>query len=184
MPTRTSSPPGPRSSGAASGGSGSTRVRPSTGTRSATSSGKGSTKPSTKSGSTAATKRPAPRAVRSGPGPVARTFAALGRALKAVWLAVAHAVGAVVRRIGSTARDLDPEHRRDGVGLLLIGLAVVVAAAVWWQLPGAVGDGVRTVVNGSVGLIGWFVPLALLGGGAVTMRNPEAAGPAGRQVVG
>ena len=90
----------------------------------------------------------------------------------------------MVRRIGSTARDLEPEHRRDGLGLLLIGLAVVVAAAVWWQLPGAVGDGVRTVVNGSVGLLGWFVPLALLGGGAVTMRNPEAAGPAGRQVVG
>ena len=117
--------------------------------------------------------------MRNGPGPVARTFRALGRALRAVWLGIAHALGAVVRRIGSTARDLEPEHRRDGLGLLLIGLAVVVAAAVWWQLPGGVGDGVRTVVNGSVGLLGWFVPLALFSYGnalagylAVRRRRP------------
>src|SRR3712207_4934964 len=194
MPTRTSSPPGSRSTGAATTGSGSTRAG--TSTSAGKGSGKGSSKTSSKtagrsgstssrrsSGSTAA-KRPAPRAVRNGPGPVSRAFGALGHALKALWLGVAHALGAVVRRIGSTARDLEPEHRRDGLGLLLIGLAVVVAGAVWWQLPGAVGEAVRTVVNGSVGLVGWFVPLALLGGGAVTMRNPAATAPAGRQVVG
>ena len=179
MPTRTSSPPGSRSSGASTSGSGSTRARSSSAKPVARTPSKRS------SGSTAVKgSRPAPRAVRSGTGPVARLFAALGRGLKAVWLGLAHAVGALVRRVGSTARNLDPEHRRDGLGLLLIGLAVVVAAAVWWQLPGGVGEAVRTVVNGSVGLLGWFVPLALLGGGAVTMRNPEAAGPAGRQVVG
>ena len=183
MATRTSTPPGSRSSGAVKSGSGSTRARSSASAPSR--SGKGSTAAGKGSGSTATkTSRPAPRAVRSGPGPVARLFRALGRGVAAVWLGVAHGIGAVVRRIGSTARDLDPEHRRDGIGLLLIGLAVVVAAAVWWQLPGGVGEAVRTVVNGSVGLVGWFVPLALLGGGAVMMRDPEAAGPAGRQVVG
>src|SRR5919107_2795233 len=161
MPTRTSSPPGSRSSGAASGGSGSTRARSSTsaGSRSTKGSSSGSTRTSKRSGgSTALKARPAPRAVRNGPGPVSRLFRALGRGLKALWLGIAPPLGAVVRRLGSTARDLDPEHRRDGLGLLLNGLAVVVAAAVWWQLPGAVGEGVRTVVNGSVGLIGWVVP--------------------------
>jgi len=125
-----------------------------------------------------------PRAVRSGPGPVSRLFTVIGRGIKAVWMAVAHALGALARRLGSTARELDPAHRRDGVGLLLAALAVVVAAAVWWQLPGAVGEGTRTVVNGSVGLLGWFVPLVLLGVGVAVMRNPEGTGPLGRQVIG
>ena len=73
----------------------------------------------------------------------------------AAWLGVAHGIGATVRHIGHTARDLEPEHRRDGAGLFMIGLAVVVAAAVWWQLPGGFGNFTRTVVNGSVGLVGW-----------------------------
>jgi S-DNA-T family DNA segregation ATPase FtsK/SpoIIIE len=89
-----------------------------------------------------------------------------------------------VRKVGHTARELDPEHRRDGAGLFLIGLAVVVAAAVWWQLPGGVGDSTRTVVNGSVGLLGWFVPLLLCFVAWRNLRNPESNGPAGRQVIG
>ena len=101
-----------------------------------------------------------------------------------MWLGVAHATGAAVRHVGHTARDLEPEHRRDGAGLFLIGLAVVVAAAVWWQLPGAVGHFSRTVVNGSVGLVGWFVPLLLVFIAVRNLRNPESNGPAGRQVIG
>ncbi|GAW49345.1 cell division protein FtsK [Nocardioides sp. PD653] len=97
---------------------------------------------------------------------------------------MAHGVGAVARGIGHTARDLEPEHRRDGVGLFLLGIAVVVAAAVWWQLPGSVMDAARTVVEGSVGKVGFLVPLALIFVGWRTMRDPEHNGPVGRQVVG
>jgi S-DNA-T family DNA segregation ATPase FtsK/SpoIIIE len=122
--------------------------------------------------------------VRNGPGPVYRLFSALGRALRTFWLGIAHGFGAAVRRIGHSARELEPEHRRDGIGLFLMALAVVVAASVWWRLPGGVGEATRTVVNGSVGLLGWFVPLVLLGIGAATMRNPESSGPVGRQVIG
>jgi S-DNA-T family DNA segregation ATPase FtsK/SpoIIIE len=93
-------------------------------------------------------------------------------------------VGTVVRRLTGAARDLDSAHRRDGLALTFIGLSVVVAASVWWRLPGGVGETTRTVVNGSVGLLGWLVPLALLGMGVVTMRNAETTGPAGRQVIG
>ncbi len=104
--------------------------------------------------------------------------------MRGVWLAVAHVLGALARSIGHTARDLAPEHRRDGVGLTLIGLAVVSAASVWWQLPGPVGDGVRTVVTGSVGLLGWAVPVVLVGVAWRTLRHPDRNGPAGRQVIG
>jgi DNA segregation ATPase FtsK/SpoIIIE, S-DNA-T family len=101
-----------------------------------------------------------------------------------VWLGLAHALGAVARSIGQSARDLDPEHRRDGVGLFLFGLAMVVAAAVWWQLPGGVMDFARSVTSGAVGKVGWFVPLFLVYAGWRTLRDPERNGPAGRQVIG
>ncbi len=113
-----------------------------------------------------------------------RGFTALGRGVAAIWLAVAHAVGATTRRIGRTARDLEPEHRRDGVGLFLFGLAVVTAAAVWWELPGGLMQAVHTVVTGSFGKVGWLVPLMLVWIGWRTLRDPETNGPAGRQVVG
>jgi len=45
-------------------------------------------------------------------------------------------------------------------------------------------DGARTVVEGSVGKVGFLVPLALLYVGWRTMRDPEHNGPAGRQIVG
>lgn len=99
-------------------------------------------------------------------------------------MGIAHALGATARSLGRTARDLDPEHRRDGVGLLLVALAVVTAAAVWWELPGAIMDVARTIVSGSVGKVGWLVPLMLVLIGWRNMRDPEHNGPAGRQVVG
>jgi S-DNA-T family DNA segregation ATPase FtsK/SpoIIIE len=171
MATRTSSPPASRGKTASK-------------TRSSGSQNRRKPSSSARSSSKAKQKRPAPRAVRNGPGPIATLFAALGRGVAAVWLGVAHAVGATVRHIGHTARELDPEHRRDGAGLFLIGLALVVAASVWWQLPGGVGHFTRTVVNGSVGLIGWFVPLLLVFIAVRNLRNPESNGPAGRQVIG
>ena len=61
---------------------------------------------------------------------------------------------------------------------------MVVAAAVWWQLPGSIMDAARTVVEGSVGKVGFLVPLALLFVGWRTMRDPEQTGPVGRQVIG
>jgi len=99
-------------------------------------------------------------------------------------MATAHGVGAGARKVGGAARDLEPEQRRDGVGLSLIAVAVVAAAAVWWQVPGGVMDFARTVVSGSVGKIGWLVPVLLVLIGWRNMRDPEHNGPAGRQVIG
>src|SRR5215469_10527102 len=56
----------------------------------------------------------------------------LARAIAAAWMLVAHAVGAGVRAFGKSARDLDPLHRRDGIGLALLGTALVVAATIWF----------------------------------------------------
>jgi S-DNA-T family DNA segregation ATPase FtsK/SpoIIIE len=107
-----------------------------------------------------------------------------GRGLRAVWLGVAHLIGALVRALGSTARDLDPEHRRDGLGLSLIGVAVVVGAAEWWRLPGSVGDGVRAAIEGSVGIAAYAVPLVLVGVALKTLRKPAVDAPKGRPIIG
>ena len=109
---------------------------------------------------------------------------AIGRGIRAVWLAIAGLIGAIARSIGSTARDLSPEHRRDGAGLALIGCAVIVAASVWWHLPGRAGEVMRDIVTGSVGIGGWAVPLLLFIVAWRTLRHPDKNGPAGRQVIG
>ncbi len=121
---------------------------------------------------------------RTGPGPVARTLGALGRGIRASWLGLAHLIGAVARSIGGVARDLDPEQRRDGAGLAFIGLAIVVAASIWWALPGGMGEVVRTMLTGSVGVLSWAVPLVLLVVAWRLLRTPQENGPAGRQVIG
>ncbi|QVT80552.1 DNA translocase FtsK [Nocardioides aquaticus] len=106
------------------------------------------------------------------------------RGVAATWGAVAGGVGAAARGIGHTARDLEPEHRRDGAGLVLLGLALVAAAAVWFEVPGGAMELARTLVTGSVGQVGWLVPLALVVAGWRVMRDPVRNGPAGRQVIG
>jgi DNA segregation ATPase FtsK/SpoIIIE, S-DNA-T family len=170
MATRTSSPPRSRSTSSRSRSSGSQARRPSS-SRARSSTSRSRARSSSRS-------RP------TGPGPLTLLAQALGRGIAAVWLGLAHLVGGTVRHIGHTARDLDPEHRRDGAGLALVGLAVVTAAAVWWQMPTPVGEVLRTVVTGSVGSLGWAVPVLLVAIAWRNMRDPERNGPAGRQVIG
>jgi len=188
MATRTSSPPGSRSSSTSTKPVPSTRSRSTNTTKRATATARSKAASSRGRGGSSrgsgGKKRPAPRAVRSGPSPLARLFTALFQGIAAVWLGIANGIGAVARSIGRGARDLDPEHRRDGAGLFVIALAVVAAAGVWFQLGGGFFDVVRTIVAGSVGKVGWLVPLALVFTGARVMRNPLDAGPVGRQVIG
>jgi S-DNA-T family DNA segregation ATPase FtsK/SpoIIIE len=111
-------------------------------------------------------------------------FVLLLRMLRGLWSGVAHVVGGVIRQIGKGASDLDPAHRRDGVGLAIIGLAIVVAADAWARLPGAVGRAVTAVVAGAVGSLDWVVPLLLLALAIRVMRHPDQRDATGRLVIG
>ena len=184
MATRTSSPPGSRSKSTSSTRS---RERSKGGSSTRSRSTRRSPAATRKSPQEAALAQPpaAPRAPSAtAPARSRALFGALGRGLAAVWMGIAHALGAAARSIGRTARDLEPEHRRDGFGLLLVALAVVAAAAVWWQLPARSWTSPGPIVSGSVGKVGWLVPLMLVCIGWRNMRDPEHNGPAGRQVVG
>jgi DNA segregation ATPase FtsK/SpoIIIE, S-DNA-T family len=110
--------------------------------------------------------------------------AGIGRGLRAVWLGIAHLIGALARHIGTTARDLDPEQRRDGFGLSLIGTAIIIAAVEWWQLPGSAADGISKAVEGSIGIAAYAAPLLLLLAAWKTLRRPDADSPAGRPLIG
>ncbi|MCI0385357.1 DNA translocase FtsK [Streptomyces sp. CNQ085] len=129
----------------------------------------------------AAPRKPAAKAPpRPAPSPTNAVF----RLVRAVWLGVAHTVGALLRGIGRGARGLDPAHRKDGVALLLLGIALVVAAGTWSNLRGPVGELVEMLVTGAFGRMDLVAPV-LLGTVAVRlMRHPEKPEANGRIVIG
>ncbi|GAA4702682.1 DNA translocase FtsK 4TM domain-containing protein [Phytohabitans rumicis] len=110
-----------------------------------------------------------------------------GRAVGAVWMGVAHSIGWVVRGVGrqaATARDLDPEHRRDGAGLLMLGIAILTGVAVWFSAGGPVGERVADTVRLFFGAISAALPLLLLVYAIRLMREPGDPATRGRGVVG
>lgn len=58
--------------------------------------------------------------------------------MRAVWMMAAKGTGGAARSIGR-ARDIEPGHRRDGIALVLLGLAVVVAASSWFDAARPLG---------------------------------------------
>lgn len=101
-------------------------------------------------------RKPAPRrrppARRNGSRLAAAGLAG-GRVARAGWLMVAKAAGSTARSVGR-AHDIDPGHRRDGIALGLLGVAVVIAASSWFGAAGPVGawidSGLRTVIGSAV----------------------------------
>jgi DNA segregation ATPase FtsK/SpoIIIE, S-DNA-T family len=108
----------------------------------------------------------------------------IARLFWGLWMGIAHLVGGLVRRIGSSARELDSTHRRDGVGLSLVGIGIVMAAAVWWNIDSTVAEIIRTIVAGTVGAAASIVPILLLLLAWRTLRHPDRNGPGARQLVG
>ncbi|MDR3107077.1 MAG: hypothetical protein LBU05_02595, partial [Bifidobacteriaceae bacterium] len=97
---------------------------------------------------------------------------------------MAHGVGAGMRRFGRDARGLPSEHRRDGAGLALICLALVVAAQTWFGLSGAAGGAIEWVVAGSFGVLGKALPVVLVFLAVRLMRHPEQIEDNGRISIG
>ncbi|MEP7330706.1 MAG: DNA translocase FtsK [Terracoccus sp.] len=88
-------------------------------------------------------------------------------------MGVSHLAGGAVRRVSHTAMDLEPEHRRDGLGFALIALSIIVAAREWWGVPGLFGDVVHAVFAGTFGRVAYAVPLVLLLLGLRLLRAPH-----------
>jgi DNA segregation ATPase FtsK/SpoIIIE, S-DNA-T family len=81
-------------------------------------------------------------------------------------------------------KEVDPGLRRDGIGLFLLGSAIVVGAAMWWGLPGAIGQAIATGVANTIGVLSYLAPILLALMAWRTLRHPDRNGPVGRQVIG
>src|SRR5699024_9969139 len=93
-------------------------------------------------------------------------------AVHRTWMGLAHATGSGVRRMGHGASQIEPEHRRDGLGFLALALALVVAVREWWGLSGLVGDVVHAVFAGTFGRVAYALPIVLLLVGIRLLRAP------------
>ena len=122
--------------------------------------------------------RPAAAASAPAPRPI------LFRAVRAVWLGLAHSVGALFRGFGDGAKGLHPDHRKDGVGLLLLALALVTAAGTWFSPQGWLGEAATNVVSGLFGRLDVLVPFLLAAVGVRLMRHPEVPEANGRIAIG
>ncbi|MFI6809228.1 DNA translocase FtsK [Streptomyces luteogriseus] len=133
-----------------------------------------------------AKKAPARKAAakKVAPKPAPSPTSGIYRLVRAVWLGVAHAVGAVFRGIGQGAKNLDPAHRKDGVALLLLAIALIVAAGTWADLKGPVGDLVEILVTGAFGRLDLLVPILLAVIAVRFIRHPEKPEANGRIVIG
>jgi DNA segregation ATPase FtsK/SpoIIIE, S-DNA-T family len=104
-------------------------------------------------------------------------------AIAAIWMALAHTVGTLFRALGRSARDLDPLHRRDGLGLASLCVAIVAAVATWWHVSGPL----KPVATGLVTLFGsgsWTIPILL---GLLAwrfLRHPDSNADTARMVIG
>lgn len=104
--------------------------------------------------------------------------------LKGIWMGAAHVAGGTARSVGSSAKNLDPAHRRDGIAFLLVGLAVVVAVREWFGLSGTAGTLIHSAIAGAVGMLGIIVPVILLFFAIRLMRHPDRPEVNGRMTIG
>nr|BFF24098.1 hypothetical protein GCM10025732_20630 [Glycomyces mayteni] len=162
----------------------------STGAAKKTAAKKATAKRAVKKTTANAAKRTAKKAVKKRtradaiPGPLE----ALGMGLRGLWVGTARTTGWMARSVGkeaATAREIDPAHRRDGLGLLLVATAIVLACAVWFDVAGPVGERFAFILDWLLGLATRALPVLLVLWGIRVMRlEPPKARTAARSSAG
>src|SRR3954470_1877153 len=144
-----------------------------------------------RSGSTAASKkRPPAKRSTANRRPAAKKKQSSGfglwRAARGTWNLVARGAGGLARSVArpDEAEPLAPEHRRDGVGLAVLGLAIVLGAATWSNGIGPVGAGVAQAVRWIIGSLVMVLPVVLFFTALRLLRRPPGPESRGRLVIG
>ncbi|HEV7871648.1 MAG TPA: DNA translocase FtsK 4TM domain-containing protein, partial [Modestobacter sp.] len=136
-------------------------------------------RPPAKRGSTAA-RRPAPKKKQG-------TLAgSLWRGASGTWGLLARGAGGLARSVArpEEAEPLAPEHRRDGVGLAVLGLAIVLGAATWTDGIGPFGAGLADGVHVLIGSLTMALPVALFLVAVRLLRHPPHPEARGRLMIG
>jgi S-DNA-T family DNA segregation ATPase FtsK/SpoIIIE len=143
--------------------------------------------PARKSASRSTSRRPAARKSARRPAPLLAPFRALGHLLRGLWKALAAIVGGVARAAGrnaATARELEPEHRRDGIALGILALGLISVIAVWFGAAGPIGHGLSTGLRALIGNGAVLLPVLLIGAAAHMLRQAPLPQARGRTLVG
>ncbi|MBG6087949.1 DNA translocase FtsK [Actinomadura viridis] len=118
------------------------------------------------------------------PDPFTQLFVGLFKLIFKLYHLAAVTVGSVFRAYGRGARGLDAEHQRDGLGLALLGAAIVLASVTWWRPEGVVTVALEQVVRGGIGKLAMVLPVLLAVLAWRTLRHPEQSEDTGRIVIG
>jgi S-DNA-T family DNA segregation ATPase FtsK/SpoIIIE len=119
--------------------------------------------------------------------PLLLPFLALARAVAAIWKAFATLVGGTARAAGrnaATARDLPPEHRRDGAALGVLAFGLISVMAVWFHAAGPIGRAIDSTFRAIVGNGALLLPVVLFAAGAHMLRQAPEPQARGRMLVG
>jgi S-DNA-T family DNA segregation ATPase FtsK/SpoIIIE len=98
-------------------------------------------------------------------------------------MGLAHTIGTTVRAVGESARDLDPMHRRDGVGLAALCAAIGSIVAIWWDASGPLRP-VNLALRGLFGSASWTLPILLSLLAWRYLRHPDRNADTARMVIG
>ncbi|KYH45543.1 DNA translocase FtsK [Branchiibius sp. NY16-3462-2] len=99
-------------------------------------------------------------------------------------MGVSHAAGGTARSVAMSGREVTPEQRRDGLGFLLIALAVVVALREWWGVSGTFGNAIYAVAAGTFGMVALALPIILVLLGGHLLRSPKGHQATHRVLIG
>src|SRR3954464_12265430 len=143
-----------------------------------------------RSGPTAASKKrpPAKRPPSTNRRPAAKKKGSPGLwgVVAGSWNLLARGAGGIARSVArpEEAEPLAPEHRRDGIGLAVLALAIVLGAAAWSRGIGPVGEGLAQGVRWIIGSLVMVLPAVLFFAALRLLRRPPSPEARGRLVIG
>ncbi|WP_225235006.1 DNA translocase FtsK 4TM domain-containing protein [Klenkia terrae] len=131
-----------------------------------------------KRGATTAARRPAPKRRSVGAG--------LWGAASGTWSLLARGAGGLARSVArpDETEPLAPEHRRDGVGLAVLGLAIVLGVTAYVGDVGPVGSGIVGAFRWAFGALTYLLPVVLLLAALRLLRHGPRPEARGRLIIG
>ena len=119
--------------------------------------------------------------------PIVTGLKGLGRGVRRLWLLAARWCGQLARAVGAGAnatRSIDRTHKRDGLALGLLAVALICAVGTWLGAAGPVGALADDAVRVWFGVLAYVFPVALVGVAIVLMRSDPDPAHRPRRIVG